>query len=134
MAENIILARIRQLETMGLVNGQLEEWYAVFQTDEGNSFFAELFRLFYETASRLMEKIEDMLNDNVVDFGVLLHVCYNLKDTFLSVGAVRVESPCSELCDSCQYRSASWCVSAIHEIRCEYLHLKAYIDDILQLL
>lgn len=43
------------------MNGQFEEFYALFQADGGNSSFAELLRMFNESASSHMEMMEIIL-------------------------------------------------------------------------
>ncbi|XP_074358339.1 histidine-containing phosphotransfer protein 1-like isoform X2 [Apium graveolens] len=127
-----VLARIQQLQDMGLVDAHLRRHYIMKEASSGESF-SILLLTFCTDVSTVFVKMDAVLNDNEVDYRYLNEDCMKLEGYARGIGALRLMSACLDLHQASKICSRDWCLRSLNEAKSEYASLKTQIDAILQM-
>ncbi|XP_038985254.1 pseudo histidine-containing phosphotransfer protein 2-like [Phoenix dactylifera] len=109
---------------------QLEE----LQDEASPNFVEEVVTLFFSDSSRLVASIEQALEKSPQDFHRLDSIMHQLKDSTLSIGALRVKNECTRFREYCDEEDLQGCQGSFQKVKREHAILKQKLEAYFQLL
>jgi len=136
MAINELHQRRVNLVTALLQEGFLDEHFTQLQQlqDEINpDFVQEVISLFFEDSLKLLNTLQNTLNQEPVDYKKI-DVCLNhFKGSSSSIGAQRVKNVCTVFRACCEGKMKNGCLQCLQELKQEYSLLKDKLGFLLKL-
>ncbi|EOY29792.1 PREDICTED: histidine-containing phosphotransfer protein 4 [Theobroma cacao] len=108
---------------------QLEE----LQDDASPNFVQEIVTLFYTDSARLIQNIEQALNNGPIDFSKLDDYMHQFKGSSSSIGAKKVTDECKVFREYCSAENAQGCIRTFQQVKQEYAILRRKLEVYFQM-
>ncbi|CAI9757634.1 unnamed protein product [Fraxinus pennsylvanica] len=107
---------------------QLEE----LQDEENPNFVEEVVSLYYWDSVRLIQNIEQALEQNPIDFAKLDNHMHQFKGSSCSIGAKKLKKECTQFEKYCKTGNGEGCKRTFQQVKKEYATLKKKLERYFQ--
>ncbi|GLT48514.1 hypothetical protein SLA2020_221350 [Shorea laevis] len=117
--------------------GILDEHFSQLEdlVDEDCPNFAEeVITLFYRDTTKLLDKIEKLLEQYPDEFPWIDKCLHQLKGTSASIGAIKIQAEASKIREFCKQGNLEEAMASFKQLRVEHDTLKAKLEPYFQLM